>query len=115
MLKSDFFSDERRDRVVKQINNWLGDMIRNKQLPPNKSEAALDDSDSTSLPTGGSYELGEQFLMACLNDAEIHAPQSLNQELGKLITLTGRRHHQLKYIRTEHSTKEYSTKALTYA
>ena len=73
MLKSDFFSDERRDRVVKQINNWLGDMIRNKQLPPSKSEAALDDSDPMSLPTGGSYELGEQFLMACLNDAEIHA------------------------------------------
>src|SRR5205814_7769671 len=61
------------------------------------------------------YELGEQFLMACLNDAEIHAPQSLNQDLGKLITLTGRRHHQIKYITKEHSTKEYSTKALAYA
>src|SRR5438045_6686445 len=97
MLKSDFFSDERRDRVVKQINNWLGDMIRNKQLPPSKSEAALDDSDPMSLPTGGSYELGEQFLMACLNDAEVHAVKSLDRDLGDLVTLTGRRHHQFKY------------------
>ena len=97
MLKSDDFSDERRDSLVKQINNWLGDMIRNKQLPPDKREAPLDDSDPTSLPTGGAYELGEQFLMACLNDPEVHAVESLDRDLGELVTLTGRRHHQLKY------------------
>jgi hypothetical protein len=97
MLKSDDFSAERRDHLVKQINNWLGDMIRNKQLPYDQKGVVADDSDPTPLPAGGTYEIGEQFLMASLNNSEIHAVKSLDRDLGDLVTLTGRRHHQLKY------------------
>jgi hypothetical protein len=88
MLKSDDFSNERRASLVVQVNNWIGDMIKNNQLP-----------------SGGSYELGEQFLMVSLNRPESDAVESLDKDLGELVTLTGRRHHQLKY----------NKKALAYA
>jgi hypothetical protein len=97
MLKSDDFSDERRKGLVNQLNNWLGDMIRTKQLPCEKKCVPLDDSDLMALPARGSWELGEQFLMACLNQPEVHAVKSLDKDLSELAELTGRRHHQLKY------------------
>lgn len=100
MFKTDPFPPANLNSLTEQINNWLGDMIRNGQLPPLKDEAPLDHvTRSTSSPTG-SYELGEQFLMACLNDPEVHAVRSLDRDLGELVTLTGRRHHQLKYKQT---------------
>jgi hypothetical protein len=111
MLKSDDFSDERRDSLVEQINNWLGDMLRSGQLPAANGEPPPDDSDQTPLTTGGSYELGEQFLMACLNDPEFHAVNSLDRDLGELVTLTGRRHHQLKYI----DGQTHNKRAVAYA
>jgi hypothetical protein len=97
MLKSDDFSDERRASLVKQINNWLGDMIRNNELPSDNREQPADDSEPTSLPSTGSYRLGEQFLMVSLTNVEFHAVRSLDRDLGDLVELTGLRHHQLKY------------------
>lgn len=85
MLKSDYFPNAHLSTLSEQINNWLGDMIRTGQLP----------SDAVAAST--SYELGEQFLMVSMKDPEVHAVKSLDRDLGELVTLTGRRHHQLKY------------------
>jgi hypothetical protein len=93
MLTSDEFPVERRDNLIKQINNWLGDMIRSGQLPPDNGGTPLNPVSAT----GGWYELGEQFLMACLNDVAVHTVRSLDQDLSKLVTPTGRRHFQIKY------------------
>ena len=90
MLKSDDFPPEHLKALTEQINNWLGDMIRNHQLRPAHV------MDSGSATTTDSYELGEQFLMACLNDRELRDVNSLDRDLGNLVKLTGRRHHQLK-------------------
>jgi hypothetical protein len=98
MLKSDDFPTTHLNSLTEQINNWLGDMIRTGQLPSDKNEPPLDDeAASTSPATEASYELGEQFLMVCLNNPEVHAVKSTDRDLGELVTLTGRRHHQLKY------------------
>jgi hypothetical protein len=91
------FSDKRRDDLVKQINNWLGDLIRNKQLPYDQNEVPLDDSAPMALSARGSWELGEHFLMACLKQPEVLAVTSLDKDLSGLIEPTGRRHHQLKF------------------
>jgi len=90
MLKSDDFPPQHLKTLTEQINNWLGDMIRTRQLP-------LEDLDFESSATSGSFELGEHFLMAFLDDRKIRAAESLDRDLGELVTLTGRRHHQLKY------------------
>lgn len=85
MLKSDDFPQEHLKTLTDQINNWLGDMIQNHQL---RMDPGMD---------LGSFELGEQFLMACLNDRELRDVNSLDKDLSKLVELTGRRHHQLKH------------------
>jgi len=99
MLTTDDFPPEHLQTLTEQINNWLGDMIRSRQL-------RLDSvTGSQSAATADSFELGEQFLMAVLNDKEIRDVNSLNKDLGALVKPTGRRHHQLKYQK----------KALAYA
>ena len=90
MLKTDDFPPQHLETLTEQINNWLGDMIRSGQL-------RLEHWDSESSTTSGSLELGEHFLMAFLDDRKIRARDSLDQDLGQLVTSTGRRHHQLKY------------------
>jgi hypothetical protein len=84
MLKTDDFPQEHLQTLTAQINNWLGDMIQTRQLRLHQV-------------TADSFELGEQFLMAVLNDKEIRDVNSLNKDLGDLVKPTGRRHHQLKY------------------
>src|SRR5215467_5376810 len=91
MLKSDSFPPEHLKTLTEQVNSWLGEMIRSHQL-------RLDHlMGSESAMTTGKFELGEQFWMACLNDREIRDVNSLDRDLGELVKLTGRRHHQLKY------------------
>src|SRR6185295_16964697 len=97
MLTSDEFPPDCKDSLIPQINSWLGDMIRTGQLPSTDAEAAFDHSDPTSLPPGGSYELGAQFVMTRLDDVEVHVNKSLDRDLRGLVTPTKRRHHQLKY------------------
>lgn len=99
MLKSDDFPLEYLKTLTEQINNWLGDMLRSGQL---RLDRLLG---SKSAATADSFELGEQFLMAVLNDKEIRDVNSINRDLGDLVKLTGRRHHQLKFEK----------KALAYA
>jgi len=99
MLKSDDFPPEYLETLTEQINYWLGDMIRSRQL---RLDRVLG---SESAMTTDSFELGEQFLMACLLDKEIRDVNSLNRDLGDLVKPTGRRHHQLKHQK----------KALAYA
>ena len=90
MLKTDDFPAEYLPALTEQINNWLGDMIRTRQL-------RLDRVTGSPSATADSFELGEQFLMAFLDDKKIRDANSLNQDLSNLVTPTGRRHHQLKY------------------
>lgn len=84
MLKSDDFPTEHLKTLTEQINNWLGDMIRSNRL-------------RLGHVNPDSFELGEQFVMACLNDRELRDANSLDRDLGELVKLTRRRHHQLKY------------------
>lgn len=90
MLKTDDFPIAHLSKLTEQINNWLGDMIRTGQLP-------ADEKESTAAPTPTAYRLGEQFLMVSMKDPEVRIVNSLGSDLGELVTLTGRRHHQLKY------------------
>lgn len=85
MLKTDDFPTAHLSKLTEQINDWLGDMIRTRQMP------------SDDMTGSSSYELGEQFLMASIKDPEVRAVTSLDRDLGELVTLTGRRHHQLKF------------------
>lgn len=96
MLKPDDFPPEHLQTLTEQINNWLGDMIRTYQIRVPASPSAA---------TADSFELGEQFVMAVLNEKEIRDVNSLDKDLGDLVKPTGRRHHQLKYQK----------KALAYA
>jgi hypothetical protein len=90
MLKSDDFPPRHLKTLVPQIDSWLGDMIRSGQL-------SMDRLMDSELPmTMDSFELGEQFLMVCLNEEEIHDVKSWDRDLADLVVLTGRRHHQLK-------------------
>lgn len=90
MLKTDVFPDAHLGTLTEQINNWIGDMIRTGQLPPAKNGSAAENA--------AEYELGEQFLMVSMKDPEVYAAvESFDRDLGELVTLTGRRHHQLKY------------------
>lgn len=91
MLKSDDFPKRYLMPLTQQINNWLSDMIRHRRLP---LDPVMEAEKTIALD---SFELGEQFLMACLNNPQIHAVRSLDRDLGELVTLTRRRHHQLKY------------------
>jgi hypothetical protein len=99
MLKTDDFPAEHLQTLTKQINNWLGDMIRTGQLRMDRVTG------SQSAATADSFELGEQFLMAFLDDKQIRDVNSLDRDLSYLVKPTGRRHHQLKY----------NKKALAYA
>ena len=99
MLKTDDFPAEHLQTLTKQINNWLGDMIRTGQLRMDRVTG------SQSAATADSFELGEQFLMAFLDDKQIRDVNSLDRDLSDLVKPTGRRHHQLKY----------NKKALAYA
>jgi hypothetical protein len=99
MLKTDDFPTEHLQTLTKQINNWLGDMIRTGQLRMDRVTG------SQSAATADSFELGEQFLMAFLDDKQIRDVNSLDRDLSDLVKPTGRRHHQLKY----------NKKALAYA
>ena len=99
MLKTDDFPPEHLQTLTEQINNWLGDMIRTRQLRLDRVIA------SQSAATADSFELGEQFVMAVLNEKQIRDENSLDKNLGDLVKLTERRHHQLKYKK----------KALAYA
>jgi len=97
MLKTDDFPVAHLATLTNQINDWLGDMIQTGQFPSNKKEAPTGDGTaSISESAVVAYELGEQFLMVSLQDPEMQAVMSLNEDLGELVTLTGRRHHQLK-------------------
>lgn len=91
MLKTDDFPPEHLQTLTAQINEWLGDMIRTGQLRMDRVTG------SPSAATADAFELGEQFVMAVLNDKEIRDVNSLNRDLGDLVKLTGRRHHQLKF------------------
>jgi hypothetical protein len=91
MLKSDDFPKRHLKSLTQQIDNWLGDMIQNRRLPLSPKMEAEQTIDLDS------FELGEQFLMVCLNNPQIHAVRSVDRDLGELVTLTRRRHHQLKY------------------
>jgi hypothetical protein len=93
MLKSDDFPTKYLENLTAQINNWLGDMIRNGRLP---LDSLMGDEPSVALD---SFELGEQFLMVVLNNPQVHALRSLDRDLSEIVTLTRRRHHQLKYKR----------------
>lgn len=99
MLKTDDFPAEHLQTLTKQINNWLGDMIRTGQLRMDRVTG------SQSAATADSFELGEQFLMAFLDDKQIRDVNSVDRDLSDLVKPTGRRHHQLKY----------NKKALAYA
>lgn len=89
MLKSDDFQPRHLKTLIPQIDSWLGDMIGSGQLSMDRV------MDSDSPMTMDSFELGEQFLMECLNEEEIHDVKSWDRDLADLITPTGRRHHQL--------------------
>jgi len=91
MLKSDHFPPKHLKKLTNQINHWLGDMIQSGQLRLNRPRH------SKSATIEASFELGENFLMACLNDKEIFEKNSLDCDLGDLVKPTGRRHHQLNY------------------
>jgi len=91
MLKTDDFPPRNLKPLTEQINNWLGDMIGSGQLTLDRGVM-----DSGSPMTMDSFELGENFLMAFLDVDEIRNPKSLGRDLAELVTLTGRRHHQLK-------------------
>ncbi len=82
MLIVDEFPNQHLKTLTNQINSWLSNMIQRDRLRVN--------------PAKGAFELGEQFVMACLNDKEIRAVESLDKDLGELVTLTERRHHQIK-------------------
>jgi hypothetical protein len=65
-------------------------MIRTGQLPPATNGSAAENA--------AEYELGEQFLMVSMKDPEVYAAvESFDRDLGELVALTGRRHHQLKF------------------
>lgn len=90
MLKSDDFPPQNLKPLTEQINRWLGDMIGSGQL---EMDRVMD----SGLPmTMDSFELGENFLMAFMDDDEIRDPKSLGRDLAELVKPTGRRHHQLK-------------------
>jgi hypothetical protein len=90
MLKSDDFPPQYLKTLTHQINDWLGDMFRSGQLRL--------DHGMESQSAADSFELGEQFVMVVLNDKELRAAQkSENPDLGELVELTGRRHHQIKH------------------
>ena len=91
MLQSDHFPPKHLKKLTRQVNNWLGDMIQSDQLRLNYPR------NSKSATINASFELGENFLMACLSDKEIFDDKSLDRDLGDLVKLTGRRHHQLKH------------------
>lgn len=98
MLTTDEFPAAYLSTLTQQINNWLSDMIRTGQLPSDayrrRSEQGME---STSTGSDTTYELGEHFLMVSMKDPEVYAVEAPDRDLGDLVTLTGRRHHQLKY------------------
>jgi|ERR1041384_304717 hypothetical protein len=84
MLTTDKLPRKHLGKFTEQINNWLGDMIRTRQLPPPKNGVEK-------------YELGEQFLMVSMQDPEVKVETSPGEDLARMVERTGRRHHQLKY------------------
>lgn len=90
MLKSDDFPTECLPNLTGQINSWLGDMIRSGHIKL-KGQVAKSGKHQ--------FEIGEQFVMVCLNLPEVQKSESLDRDLSELVRLTGRRHHQLKVER----------------
>lgn len=92
MLQSDRFPTEYRNKLTSQINSWLGDMIAAGRFHPESRRS----SNGTSHATEAEYKLAEQFVMVCLSDPHKRADDALDNDLANLVTLTGRRHHQIK-------------------
>lgn len=97
MLETDQFPAEYLPKFTSQVNNWLGDMIRDGQIPEAKEKTgkAKKAAGSAAQPKADSYQLGENFLMMFLNDPELHAVSSLDRDVSELVMPTGRRHYQI--------------------